>query len=60
MAIDEESPLLWARNASEESPSTGPTSNQVDAKDDVDNPITWPQNFKWTIVALLSFMAFTV
>jgi hypothetical protein len=27
---------------------------------DEDNPVEWPTAFKWTIVALLAFMAFTV
>ena len=27
---------------------------------DAENPMEWPQAYKWGIVALLSFMAFTV
>lgn len=31
-----------------------------DPDGDDENPLDWPQSYKWGIVALLSFMAFTV
>lgn len=31
-----------------------------DPSGDADNPLEWPTAFKWTIVGLLAFMAFTV
>ncbi len=31
-----------------------------DPSGDADNPMEWPAAFKWSIVALLAFMAFTV
>jgi hypothetical protein len=32
----------------------------ADLDGDPDNPLEWPAAFKWTIVALLALMAFTV
>ena len=31
-----------------------------DPAGDPENPLEWPKAFKWSIVALLAFMAFTV
>ena len=45
-------------------PNGGPDSDIVlvdfDPKGDPDNPLTWPAPYKWSIVLLLAFMAFTV
>lgn len=63
-AMDETQPLL--RDASPD----GLENNNDDrlAKDlvdfdplgDAENPLDWPRAYKWGIVALLAFMAFTV
>jgi hypothetical protein len=31
-----------------------------DPRGDPDNPLEWPTPFKWTVVSMLAFMAFTV
>ncbi|OAA77942.1 Major facilitator superfamily domain, general substrate transporter [Akanthomyces lecanii RCEF 1005] len=64
MVIGEERPLLSAREVPEDgSPrdSTDATVAQdVEAYNIADDPIEWPKSFKWVVIALLSFMAFTV
>ena len=63
MATDETRPLLRDAEA-----TTNGSLKAANAKDIVDfdptgdpeNPRDWPKAYKWAIVALLAFMAFTV
>jgi len=62
---DEASPLLQnghIQNAANTDSSTGKDVIIIDfdTNDDPENPITWPQTYKWCLVALLAFMSFTV
>lgn len=53
--MDETSPLL-----SNGRPTLDKESDLVDFDNtgDSENPLEWPSAYKWTIVALLAFMAF--
>ena len=33
---------------------------EFDPRGDPSNPLDWPKNFRWSVVLLLAFMAFTV
>ena len=63
MTTDETQPLLGGPEATE-----NPVLKPVDRTDIVDfdpngdpeNPRDWPKTYKWGIVSLLAFMAFTV
>lgn len=60
--VDEAQPLLVAsedaRRRDEEDALEGVID--FDPAGDPDNPLEWPVAFKWSIVALMAFMAFTV
>ncbi|OAP63801.1 hypothetical protein AYL99_03028 [Fonsecaea erecta] len=61
--MDETQPLL--RNAIQAQPGPDKTAHPSDIVDfdpngDLENPRDWPNVYKWGIVALLAFMAFTV
>lgn len=68
-AMDERRPLLGT-NAGRPEPAAAPRDvsdngvdngvDDFDVKVDADDPMEWPAAFKWSIVALLAFMAFTV
>lgn len=62
--MDEIQPLL----PTESDRLSIPERDQIDDKDivgfdpngDAENPLDWPATYKWDIVALLAYMAFTV
>lgn len=61
--VDEAQPLLG--NETLRYDGANGKSDQADVVDfdpngDEDNPMDWPTSYKWGIVALLAFMAFTV
>lgn len=61
--VDENQPLLaasedLARRQDEDDALHG--AIDFDPSGDPDNPLEWPSAFKWGIVALMAFMAFTV
>jgi len=61
--VDENQPLLVAaeedaRRHDEEDALHGVID--FDPNGDPENPLEWPASFKWGIVALMAFMAFTV
>lgn len=62
--IDESQPLLGGTSSSQEADNKPLTEHDVvvdfDPDGDEDNPLDWPAAYKWGIVALLAFMAFTV
>lgn len=65
--MDETQPLLRERiiDGDEDGPhkvavSVGKDIVDFDPNGDVDNPRDWPKAYKWGIVGLLAFMAFTV
>ena len=60
--MDETVPLLRDENLEEPVKHNGddPTIVDFDPNGDPDNPRDWPTAYKWGIVALLAFMAFTV
>ena len=65
--MDETQPLLQNTNNREverrRSDSNVPKnalSVDFDPDGDAENPLEWPKTFRWTVVALLAFMAFTV
>lgn len=66
VTIDETQPLLGSHTTIAERAEAdivhGDSSNIVDfdPNGDPENPMEWPTAFKWSIVALLAFMAFTV
>lgn len=62
---DETSSLLHNGHIQNTANADSGTSKDViitdfDTNDDPENPITWPQTYKWSLVALLAFMSFTV
>ena len=61
--VDENQPLLQpAEDAARRQDETDALHGAIDFDPggDPDNPLEWPVAFKWTIVALMAFMAFTV
>lgn len=62
--MDETQPLLPAEAArtSELERDQPADKNLVtfDPEGDAENPLDWPNTYKWSIVGLLAFMAFTV
>ncbi|KAI0160948.1 MFS general substrate transporter [Hypoxylon sp. FL1284] len=61
--MDETQPLLQdAHLVYEERETTAPSKDIIDfdADGDAENPLEWPVAYKWGIVSLLAFMAFTV
>lgn len=61
--VDENQPLLVAsedarRHEDEEDVLHG--AIDFDPAGDPGNPLEWPSAFKWSIVALMAFMSFTV
>jgi hypothetical protein len=67
VTIDETQPLLGSHTIAErrEEDEAGILNRGSDIVDfdpngDPENPMEWPTAFKWSIVALLAFMAFTV
>jgi hypothetical protein len=60
--LDENQPLLGADNDRSRPQDEAEEELDIDfdPSGDPDNPLEWPATFKWTIVALLALMAFTV
>lgn len=61
--MDETQPLLRSPEnylAEQEDNDPGRSLVDFDPKGDDENPLEWPPAYKWGIVALLAFMAFTV
>lgn len=64
--VDEARPLLGAdgdlerRGEVEIHPQNGRKFVDFDPNGDAENPLEWPEAFKWGIVLLLALMAFTV
>lgn len=61
--MDETQPLLQDANlVYDERPDDAPNKDIVDFNPDGDeeNPLEWPTAYKWGMVSLLAFMAFTV
>jgi hypothetical protein len=62
--MDETEPLLSARSLSDEDVTKGQDDafNTVEFNSDTDpdNPWNWPESYKWGVILLLAFMAFTV
>jgi hypothetical protein len=59
---DENQPLLPTNGEPREDHTSnfGDDIVDFDPNGDPENPMDWPTGFKWGIVALLAFMAFTV
>lgn len=65
--MSETEPLLRSRSNTSQVLIDDPQEEE-DAFQDVefqsqtcyDNPLNWPQSYKWGVIALLAFMAFTV
>ncbi|EXJ74339.1 uncharacterized protein A1O5_02635 [Cladophialophora psammophila CBS 110553] len=63
MAMDETQPLLRNASQAQQRPDKAAHTTDIidfDANGDPENPRDWPNVYKWGIVALLAFMAFTV
>ena len=63
MATDETRPLLQDADATANGSLKAANANDIvdfDPSGDPENPRDWPKAYKWGIVALLAFMAFTV
>lgn len=61
--MDETQPLLQDAHLIYVEREDDPSSKDIvdfDPNGDPENPMEWPQAYKWGIVALLAFMAFTV
>ncbi|KAK5122287.1 hypothetical protein LTR85_004198 [Meristemomyces frigidus] len=61
--MDETQPLLPPSEdvvAAQHELETDPAIVRFDPKGDAENPLDWPVAYKWGIVGLLAFMAFTV
>jgi hypothetical protein len=62
--MDERQPLLesqtFNRVYNDEENVTGKQFVKFDVDGDADNPRDWPKAYKWFIVFLLAFIAFTV
>jgi len=65
--MNEAAPLLQHSSGHPVGPLSDPVNHtcrahiiDFDPDGDPDNPMNWPSSFKWTIVALLAAMAFTV
>lgn len=58
--MDETQPLLQTANGVVEHNTNGKDLIDFDPYGDSDNPRDWPKAYKWGIVGLLAFMAFTV
>lgn len=60
--MDERQPLLESQPTNETNIQSNGKHNIVefDPAGDPDNPMDWPTKFRWSIVLLLAFMAFTV
>lgn len=59
--VDETQPLLGNESLryDDENAKTADVVD-FDPNGDEENPMDWPKSYKWGIVALLAFMAFTV
>lgn len=54
-------PLLHNEHSTQQQQSNGKTSIvEFDHNGDPDNPLDWKPWYRWSIVLLLAFMAFTV
>lgn len=53
ITMDETSPLLRSVTLDKESDLI-----DFDSNGDAENPLDWPSTYRWTITALLAFMAF--
>ena len=61
VTIAETEPLLGTGIGQTETLAREPNAVvDFDPNGDLENPLDWPKAFKWGIVALLAFMAFTV
>ncbi|KIX99028.1 uncharacterized protein Z520_05489 [Fonsecaea multimorphosa CBS 102226] len=63
MAMDETQPLLRSTIQAQQGPDKAAHPTDIvdfDPNGDPENPRDWPTAYKWGIVALLAFMAFTV
>jgi hypothetical protein len=63
MATDETRPLLRHGDTAENGSLKAAHGSDIvdfDPNGDPENPQDWPKAYKWSIVALLAFMAFTV
>ncbi|KAF1738042.1 putative transporter [Beauveria bassiana] len=60
MAIDEEQPLLTGREVCQTVNHDVVSPQEADADKHADHPTEWSRSFKWTILSLISFMAFNV
>lgn len=60
--MDEQQPLLDSSHghSAEQEHNGKHTLVEFDPNGDPDNPLEWPTRYKWSIVLLLAFMAFTV
>lgn len=59
--IEQAHPLLReSESSSRSSFEYSPDAIEFDRNGDPDNPLEWPSSYKWGIVALLSFMGFTM
>ncbi|CAG8946529.1 unnamed protein product [Penicillium salamii] len=59
--IEQAHPLLReSESSSRSSFEYSPDAIEFDRNGDPDNPLEWPSSYKWGIVALLSFMGFTI
>lgn len=61
--MDETQPLLppaGEAGSAQREHELDPTVVTFDPKGDPDNPLDWPVAYRWGIVGLLAFMAFTV
>jgi MFS family permease len=65
--MEETTPLLWNSDIvnGEPRPSARDVSKDIvlvdfDPSGDAENPMDWPKAYRWVIVGLLAFMAFTV
>lgn len=62
LVVEETTPLLVEAGAEQRGILNGESHTTIDfdPNGDPDNPLEWPAPFKWGIVSLLAFTAFTV